>query len=129
MAVNSDGIYGTRPWKVFGEGPSTEPASATQGGSSEHHLATAFNERDRKPLSGEDVRFTTKGKTLYAFLMGWSTGEVKIRALADTGKIDRVELLGSRTPVDWRQQPDGLHLKLSGDRPSDHAVTLRISEL
>jgi alpha-L-fucosidase len=129
MAVNSDGIYGTRPWQVFGEGPSTEPVSTTQGGSSEHHLATAFNERNRKPLSGEDVRFTTKGKTLYAFLMGWPAGEIKIRALAGTEKLNRVELLGSRTPVDWRQQPDGLRLKLSGDKPSDHAVTLRISTL
>jgi alpha-L-fucosidase len=26
MAVNSEGIYGSRPWKIYGAGPSTEVA-------------------------------------------------------------------------------------------------------
>src|SRR5512140_280064 len=59
MAGNSEGIYATRPWKLFGQGPSTQ----ADGGS--------FNESKRRLLTAGDVRFTTKGRTLYAFVMGW----------------------------------------------------------
>jgi alpha-L-fucosidase len=127
MAVNSEGIYATRPWKVFGEGPAAEPVTAARGGSSEHHQAAAFNERNRKPLGADDVRFTTKGKSVYAFLMGWPEREIKFRAFAGGVKIDRVELLGSGAPVKWTQQPDGLTVALSGPPPSSHAVTLKIA--
>ncbi len=38
---------------------------------------------DKKPdLTFLDVRFTTKGKTLYALVQGWPTSELVIRALA-----------------------------------------------
>jgi alpha-L-fucosidase len=30
MDVNSEGIYATRPWKVYGEGPSVSPSTAAQ---------------------------------------------------------------------------------------------------
>jgi alpha-L-fucosidase len=30
-----------------------------------------FNENGRKELTGRDIRFTTKGNSLYAFAMGW----------------------------------------------------------
>jgi len=49
MAVNSEGIHGSRPWKIYGEGPSTH-AEKPSG---------AFNERGRKALTAEDVRYTT----------------------------------------------------------------------
>ena len=89
MAVNSEGIYATRPWKIFGEGPGAE----LKRGSAH------FNENRRKDLTAEDVRFTTKGKTLYAFLMGWPGKEAVVAPLAskgaqDVGKIRNVELLG-----------------------------------
>ena len=62
MAVNSEGIYATRPWKIFGYGPATA-VSAYAG-------TLHFNENQRKNLSAADVRFTKKGDTLYAFCMG-----------------------------------------------------------
>lgn len=31
MAVNGEGVYGTRPWKVFGEGPVTEVVIPLKG--------------------------------------------------------------------------------------------------
>jgi len=63
MHINSEGIYATRPWKIFGEGPSTMPAPQRPD-------RPGFNERGRKPLTAQDVRFTQKGQTLYAFVMG-----------------------------------------------------------
>src|ERR1019366_4344571 len=61
MAVNSEGIYSTRPGKIFGEGPA---ASAPQTGG----RGPRFNEGARRDFTAEEVRVTTKGKTLYAFV-------------------------------------------------------------
>jgi alpha-L-fucosidase len=65
MAVNSEGIYSTRPWKIFGDGPGTKTAAVP---------GQRFNENNRKDLTAEDFRFTTKGNALYAFIMGWPEG-------------------------------------------------------
>ena len=61
MHVNSEGIHGTRPWKVYGEGPSLSISETSAG----------FNERNRKDLTAEEIRFTSKGQNIYAFVMGW----------------------------------------------------------
>lgn len=64
MGVNSEGNYGARPWKILGDDP-VATALAAAGG-----RGAAFTERIRKDLTAEEVRFTTKGKTLYVFVMG-----------------------------------------------------------
>jgi len=67
-AVNGKAIYGTRPWLVFGEGP-----VLAKGG--------AFKENFQ--YTARDIRFTTKGKTLYAIALGWpDDGKVVIQSLA-----------------------------------------------
>ena len=75
MSSNSEGYYGSRPWKIYGEGPSTMPARERQG-------RLGFNERGRKPLTAQDVRFTQKEHLIYAFVMGWPQNEALIQALA-----------------------------------------------
>ena len=70
-AVNGEAIYGTRPWLVYGEG-----AVQAKGG--------AFKENFN--YSAKDIRFTTKGKTLYAIALGWpEDGKMVIKSLANTG--------------------------------------------
>ena len=123
MSINSEGIYGTRPWKTFGDGPvATMPTSGA---------GTRFNESDRKELTAEEVRFTTKGDTLYAFIMGWPEKEALIKPLATVSKfsppkIKNVELLGYGGKVSWAQDEQGLTVVMPEVRPSDHAVTLKI---
>jgi alpha-L-fucosidase len=117
MAVNSEGIYGTRPWKIFGEGPAT--AQKGEG---------RFNENGRKALSPQDIRFTTKGKTLYAFIMGWPGAQASVPSLVESSaKIQNVELLGHKGKLKWTQGAGGLAVDLPTDKPSDHAVTLKIA--
>jgi alpha-L-fucosidase len=121
MAVNSEGIYATRPWKIFGEGPGT----AMKG-------TGRFNENGRKDLTAEDVRFTTKGKTLYAFVMGRPGKQVVVASLAtkgaqDVGKIRNVELLGFKGKVKWSQDEAGLKVEMPEEKPSEHAVTLKVA--
>src|SRR5476649_1115108 len=61
MDVNSEGIYATRPWKIYGEGPSTTARPAARGAG--RAAAPAY--------TAEDIRFTTKGGMLYAFVGAW----------------------------------------------------------
>ncbi len=122
MRVNSEAIYATRPWKIFGEGPGTQAAAES----------SAFNENKRKDLTAADVRFTTKGNTLYAFVMGWPEYEAVIRPLRTgselrVGKIQSVELLGSDESLQWAQNQDGLKVILPQRKPSDYATVFRVT--
>ena len=126
MAVNSEGIYATRPWKVFGEGPTAEGASATGKGA-------AFNEGKRKDMTHEDVRFTTKDGKLYAFVMGWpeSGGQLVIKALGSQGArkdatIADVQLLG-HGKVEFQRVEEGLRIMLPGRQTGAYAFTFKIS--
>ena len=116
--VNGEAIYGTRPWLSFGEGE-----VRAKGG--------AFKE-DFK-YSAKDIRFTTKGKTLYAIAMGWPEGEqMLIRSLAATedtnqNHIDKVELLGHGGELKFSQDTNGLVVALPGEKLSDLTCALRIT--
>ena len=123
MNVNSEAIYGTRPWKIFG--PSATPASP----SSEE---TSFNEKNRKALTADDFRFTTKGQNLYAFVMGWPGKQTIIVPLSSKsphapGKIEHVELLGSGAKLNWDRDETALVIQLPDQKPCEHAVAFKIS--
>jgi alpha-L-fucosidase len=120
MAVNSEGIYATRPYKIFGDGPSLAAPPTTR----------RFNESGRKALTADDVRFTTREDIVYAFVMGWPEKEASIPSLATTakqgvGKIQKVELLGVGA-VQFTQDENGLKITLPEKSPCEHAVTFKI---
>jgi alpha-L-fucosidase len=132
MAVNGEGIYGTRPWKVYGDGPAVQAATEARRAQSDHHQAGAFNERDRKPLTGSDIRFTHKSGVLYAFAMGKPEGKIAIPALAQggertVGKIRNVEMLGGKGKLTWTQDAGGLTIDAPAAVPADHAVVFKIT--
>jgi alpha-L-fucosidase len=117
LKVNGEAIYGTRPWTRYGEGP-----TAVEGG--------AFHEKDTKPYTSEDFRFTTKGQTLYAIEQGWPAGgQAVIHSLGGSAlkgrKIQRVDLLGSAAKLKWSQDPDALRVQLPEQPPGRYAYVLR----
>jgi len=118
LNVNGEAIYGTRPWRVYGEGP-TKVASGS------------FHDVDTVNYTGEDFRFTTKGDVLYAIGLGWPTNaEAVIRSLARTVGSDHVQsvtLLGSDAGVQFDQRADGLHVQLPAKAPSQYAYALRLT--
>jgi alpha-L-fucosidase len=124
MDVNSEGIHGTRPWKIYGEGPSvTTPAPPGAFGGA----------RDVRSYTSGDIRFTTKGGALYAFIMAWpELRTTVIKSLAagsphlDGRKIADVSLLGYGGKLEWTQDAQGLNVKLPAAPPSRHAVALKI---
>lgn len=67
--MNGEAIYGSRPWLIYGEGPTVTPVG---------HLSDfKFN-----GFSNRDVRFTTKDGRLYAIALGWPVdGKLVIEAL------------------------------------------------
>ncbi len=111
LKVNGDAIYGTRPWKVYGEGP-----AKVVGGS--------FNDTKATEYTPEDFRFTTKGGKLYAIEMGWPTnGEAVIHSLGTKSagpemKVTSVALLGSDAQLKFEQQEDGLHVQVPAQAPA-----------
>ncbi len=122
MSVNSEAIYGTRPWTLSGEGP-----TKTKAGS--------FNEGGDERLTALDFRFTTKGSTLYATAMDWPTsGTLTVKTLAAgapglVGKIKTVSLLGAPEPLHWTQTAAGLEVTVPASKPGNYAYVLKIEGL
>ena len=128
MAVNSEAIHGTRPWKIFGEGPVVQK---TPDGVGMLGTAAHFNEKGRSDLSADDIRFTTKGKTLYAFSMGWNPRETLIAALAPSrklyeGEIHNVTLLGYGGQLKWVRGDDGVRIQMPEQKLSSYAAAFKI---
>ncbi len=125
MQANGESIYGTRPWKIFGEGPAQEGAAALS--------AQGFNEGKGKPFGAEDIRYATKGKTLYATALGWpSSGRVLMKSLAVgsphySGKVKQVELLGMPGKLKFEHTKDGLAVVLPAQKPNDIAYAFKIT--
>jgi alpha-L-fucosidase len=124
MAVNRRAIHGTRPWKIFGAGP----------GLVKPDPKVKYNENSRKDFTADDVRFTTKDRTLYAFFMGWPERSITLKPLATdrpyvAGRIRNVTLLGSSGRLEWTHDRSGLTVRLPPERPCDHAFVLAIDGL
>lgn len=119
LKVNGEAIYGTRPWKIYGEGP-----TATATG----HLS----ERRNKAFTPEDIRFTRRGETLYVIPLGWPpNGEVTIRSLGTKGglfpdTIRSISLLGSSAEVTWSRSETELTVQLPDEKPSEFAYVLKV---
>ena len=124
MAVNSEGIYSTRPWKIYGEGPSTKVTIAANGKEFDP------NEGKKPDLTAKDIRFTRKGAALYAFLQGWPAGETVITSLgtssAHSVKIAGAHLLGYKESLRFRQAADGLHVTMPAERPASANIGIAL---
>jgi alpha-L-fucosidase len=120
MKVNGAAIFGSRPWKIYGEGPT-------------HTGGERFNEA--KIVFGEkDIRFTAKDGKLFAFVLGWPADHrVTIPTLANgtpdrllRSEIKQVTLLGAKSPVRWSRDAKGLHVELPMEPPCEHVFALQI---
>ena len=118
MHTNGEAIYGTRPWRRFGEGPVAESAIPLN--------AQGFNEGSYSEMSSREIRFTTKGKTLYALCLAWPEDNVvRIKSLAGEN-IRKVELLG-HGKVKFSKKGDGLEVSLPANVSSRTVPVLKIT--
>lgn len=108
-----EGIYGTRPWKVWGEKPAGAAAVPFVRFNNERGTAASY--------TAKDVRFTAKGETVYAFLLAAPTEDLQIASLGKKSKyqvkdIASVKMLGGNEKIVWSQQDTALVItKPTGD--------------
>lgn len=119
MNRNKEAIFDTRPWKRFGEGPIAERAIPLND--------QGFNEGAYSDMTAEEIRFTSKDKTLYAIVLAWpEDNNVNIRSLSSGNtKVKRVELLGHGR-VKFRQTSGGLAVSLPKDTEYKTIPVLKI---
>lgn len=116
MSHNGEAIYGTRPWRVFGEGPTQIKDGM-------------FGEEKAPSFTGEDIRFTKKGDTLFAIVLGWPPAQtLTLTSLAagTPGSVERVELLGAAAPLSFTRDAAGLKVALPPTLPGEHAFAFRL---
>jgi len=118
LQVNGEAIYGTRPWKVYGEGP-----AKFNGGQ--------FGEKEGLAFSGQDIRFTARQGAVYAICLAWPGEEVKIRSLGSKSQISAapisaVKLLGVDDNLKWSQSDDALTIETPNQKPGDYAYAFKV---
>lgn len=101
VKINGEGIYNTRPWKTYGEGPLK--------------IITKRAGENLKKFSEKDIRITTNENNIYAFILAPPTEDILIKILKKEGflkqQIKEIQLLGSNEKISWNQNKDGLAIK------------------
>ncbi|MEO7908446.1 MAG: alpha-L-fucosidase, partial [Roseiflexaceae bacterium] len=119
LAINGVAIYDTRPWKIFGGGPT----QVSEG---------AFTDTKRQSFTSQDIRFTSNGTTLYAIALAWPDQAWAIESLGTAseqapGRVANVELLGCTAPLIWSQDHQSLTVTAPAEPPCEHAYALKIT--
>lgn len=119
MTVNGEAVHGSRPFKIYGEGPT---------GTVMGHVSESKN----KPFVSDDYRFTTHGNIVYIFcLEKTESGDALIRSFKKgnellDGEIESLELLGSDEAVEWSVNEEGLKVTLPETLPTPFAHVLKL---
>ncbi len=120
LKVNGEGIYETTPFTVFGQGP-TNAKMVLHGNMKD----TGF--------TAEDVRYTQKGQSVYAFMLNWNDDKhtLSLNALGSENSIinddiKSVSILGYEGEVKWIQKADELLIELPKERPVKNAIGFKI---
>lgn len=108
LDVHGEAIFGSRPWKIYGEGE----VVTTNG---DFHA----NEKLQESLGEKDIRFTQNNGKLYTFVLGFpSTKEVVIKALGKKSpqmngkKVKNVRMLGTSQKVTFKQTNENLTITM-----------------
>jgi alpha-L-fucosidase len=123
LKVNGEAIYGTRPWAVYGEGPT----AIVEG---------PFHDTDSLMFTPQDFRFTTKDGYIFAIELAKPDGrEVVVRSMTaerlGKSSIEAISLLGGDQKLPFEVKADGLHIQLreqpSGEYAFCYQLKLKVS--
>ncbi|WP_342804735.1 alpha-L-fucosidase [Alteromonas sp. M12] len=116
IKINGEGIYGTRPWKVFGEGPLKIVSKRTG--------------ENLSAFSAQDIRFTHKNNSLFAFVLAPPNKLIHIKTLKTDGvlsrNIRRISILGANESVNWSRSEEGLTIWLPKTLPEQPVIGFKI---
>lgn len=132
LKVNGDAIYGTRPYKIASEGPTSVKDANYDIGMVNAQLENEEGDAGdvhSGMFTSKDFRFTRKGNSVFAIAMGWpADGILRIQSLKlGVENICSVELLGSSEPVTYKQTAEQLEVQLPADKPCEHAFALKLT--
>ena len=118
-SANGEGIYGTRPWKIFGEKPEGQ-STGKRGRFDENYKFTS-----------KDIRFTTKDGILYAFCLAKPAEDITIKSLGRNSSLENnpvtsVTMLGSNMKIKWSQGKDGMIVKKPAKMPEWQVLGFKI---
>ena len=114
LRVNGEGIYDTKPWTQYGEGPTEIPEGA-------------FTDTKRSAYTAKDIRYTQKEDAIYAFVMNWSNrGVVKLTAMENV-RIKAVEIMGEGEVVWHQQDATGLTIHTIGRSDQGFPVGIKLT--
>jgi alpha-L-fucosidase len=112
FAVCGEGVYGTRPWRKYGEGDTQV-------------LIEGFKEV-KTNWNSSDYRFVSKGNTIYAFILKPSNnGVMVIKSLDESEKVKSVKLLGGGA-LPFVQTYGVLTVKLPETLPTEYTNCIAI---
>jgi alpha-L-fucosidase len=123
LDVNGEAIYGTRPWRIYGEGPTEEFGGAHQ-------------ESKNKTYTAQDVRYLLGPDDdevpLYAIALDYPDNEFNFPALRTDAnksykKVNEVRMLGYADELEWTQSESGLKISLPDKKPCEHAFCFVIN--
>ena len=129
LSVNGEAIYGSRPYKVAAEGPTSEDEEDYDTDKIKEQIKTGKSaDFLANKLTSQDFRFTVRDGVLYAIAMGWpENGAWETKSLrAGTENVSRVSLLGLDEPLKFVQTPECLRVEAPKTKPCDHAFALKI---
>lgn len=99
---NGEAIYGSRPWRVFGEGP-TQTAEGS------------FTDTKRAAFTGQDIRYTLKDGRLYAIVLGQPEGDsLLLNSLREADGFTRASSMDGQA-LKATQEESGLRIQLSDE--------------
>jgi alpha-L-fucosidase len=118
-SANGEGIYGSRPWSISGEKPLGKPVKKLG----------QFDENFG--FSSKDIRFTSKGTSLYVWCLGKPDEDIMIRSVSKFSEpgsvpITSLVLLGSVEKIKWKLTSDGLLIKKPSILPPWQVIGFRI---
>lgn len=105
---NGEAIYGTSPWRLFGETLSAENEQEKIEQKPFHDAVYDGTPQNIVP----DVRYTAKGKNVYVVIRHVAATAYTLRSfMPDTDHIRKVTCLGSNRSINWQLTEKGLHIK------------------
>ncbi len=128
LAINGEGIYGSKAWKVLGEGANNKLRTLPAG---------QLGKRQADfPFATDDFRFTRgKDGSLYAFCLTVPApgSTLRIASCGTNAKlldapIHAVSLLGTTATLNWSQSPDALTITCPADMPLKYSAVFKITQ-
>lgn len=131
LKQNGEAIYGTRPWKIYGEGH-LENLFMTEINPENGKKSRAI-QPNTKLFTSEDIRYTVKKNVLYATVLDIPENKkVLMKSLrkeieiSDKDTIESIVLIGYGK-IDYKRDEKGVHITLPLVLPNNVALVFKIN--